>query len=110
MPILFYSNEIKAACNYVIIILFHFMGKSLCNCFNIHVSVDFKPLIHMMVSNLSFNFVPPPTVDYNVVLFALNANSLNRAPVLQALCIVSQAWSTMKIPLRILTKFHIVWM
>jgi hypothetical protein len=46
---------------------------------------------------------------HHVVLFALNANFLIGAPVLQALSIVSQAWSTIKIPLGILTKFHIVW-
>jgi hypothetical protein len=44
-----------------------------------------------------------------MVVYALNANFLNRALVLQALCIVSQAWSTMKIPLGILSKFQIVW-
>ena len=33
-----------------------------------------------------------------------------RAQVSQALCIVSEARSTMKIPLGILSKFHIVWM
>ena len=44
-----------------------------------------------------------------MVVFALNANFLNMATVLQALYKVSQAWSTMKIPLGILTKFHIVW-
>ena len=36
-------------------------------------------------------------VGKHVVVFALNANFLSRAPVLQALCIVSQAWFKMKI-------------
>jgi hypothetical protein len=49
------------------------------------------------------------TVGKHLVLFALNANFLNRAAVLQAICIVSQAWSTMKIPLGTLTQFQIVW-
>ena len=42
----------------------------------------------------------------HAVVFAINAIFLCRAPVLQALCIVSQAWSTMKIPLGILTEFQ----
>ena len=33
----------------------------------------------------------------HTVVFALNANFLNRAPVLLGSCIVSQAWSTRKI-------------
>jgi hypothetical protein len=45
-------------------------------------------------------------VGQHAVVFALKANSHTRAPVLSALCIVSQAWSTMKIPIRILTKFQ----
>jgi hypothetical protein len=47
------------------------------------------------------------TVGQQVVVFALNASFLNRAPYLQAMCRVSQAWSTMKISLGIMTKFHI---
>ena len=39
-----------------------------------------------------------------------NANFPDRAPVLSALCIISQTWSTIKIPPIILTKFHTVWM
>jgi hypothetical protein len=37
------------------------------------------------------------TVGKHTVVFALNVNFLNRAPALQALCIVSQTWSTWKI-------------
>ena len=48
------------------------------------------------------------TVAKHVVVFALNANFLNRAPFVLTLSIVSQAWYTMKITLEILTKFHIV--
>ena len=40
----------------------------------------------------------------HAVVFALNANSCFRAPVLSALCIVLQAWTTMKISLIILIK------
>jgi hypothetical protein len=36
-----------------------------------------------------------------MVVFALNANFLNRAPVLQALCIVKQAWSAMEMPITV---------
>jgi hypothetical protein len=50
-----------------------------------------------------------PTVGKHMVVFALNANFLNRASVLQALYIVPQAWSTMRIPLGIITKFYIFW-
>ena len=48
------------------------------------------------------------TVGQHAVIFALIANSHIRAPVLSALCIVSQAWSTMQIPIWILTKFQVV--
>jgi hypothetical protein len=47
-------------------------------------------------------------VGQHVVVFAPYSNFLNRAQVLQAICRVLQAWSTMKIPLGIITKFHIV--
>ena len=50
------------------------------------------------------------TVGKHMVVFALNANFLYRAPVLSALCKVSQAGSTMKITLGKYTKFHLVWM
>ena len=40
--------------------------------------------------------------------FALIANFLKRAPVLSALCIVLQEWSTMKLPLGILTKKNFI--
>jgi hypothetical protein len=49
-------------------------------------------------------------MGHHVVVFALNANCHNRAPVLQALCIVSQAWFIMKIPLGKWTKFQVGWM
>ena len=45
------------------------------------------------------------TAGEHAVVFALNVYSPTRAQVLSASCIVSQAWSTMKIPLEILTKF-----
>ena len=44
------------------------------------------------------------TVGNHVVLFALNANFLNRALVLSALVIVSQAWSTIKKTIDFLMK------
>ena len=47
------------------------------------------------------------TVVKQMVVFALDANFLNSAPVLLASCIVLQAWSTMKIPLGLLTKFQV---
>ena len=44
------------------------------------------------------------STDTDMVLFALNANFLNRALVLSAFVIVSQAWSTIKKSIDFLMK------
>ena len=63
-----------------------------------------------MYCNQFIVFYALPPVGQPVVLFALNANCCVRAPVLSALLIVLQAWSTMKIPLKILTKIQEMWL
>ena len=70
---------------------------------------DYKIKIGGLVQTTTKILGGGATVGQHAVVFALNANN-NRAPVLQALCIVSQAWSTMKKQFGIITKFHIVWM